>query len=336
VPNEGTAENNISAGGTHWFKFTSSNNYNNSSQYIHASFGTLAASLSVTVYNANGTENAAGGAGSAGTTITTTNDQYITRNLQSGLTYYIRITSTGSGTYKLLYNTSPWVKPTALNTPGGTAWTEGDLAVNGIQWFSFNATVGINYIHGAFGTLDDFTVRVYQSNRDPAAGGNANITTAADNNRYVSFTASSAGTHYIRVRPGNHVVNPPTNTGKSGTYRLTFNTTPWVNPTNIPDPDTWVNGNIVAGGQQWFSFVATSEVIYYVHGLNGTLTQFSAQLCRDDGSVLDGFVFTNPARIMSGALVQGTTYYIRVRPVNTALAGDYRIAFTETATPPAP
>jgi predicted RNA-binding protein with TRAM domain len=193
-----------------WFSFTATTSTFNG-QYMHVTFGTLD-DFYVELYNSSGAmvgirSNVYGSTRSTSRTVT------------SGQTYYIKVYSYGSrsGDYEITFNASstrPVWTPSAVVTPLAVGvWANGNIATaDGKQWFSFTATAYTQYIHVAFGTLDDFYVELY--NNSGATVGS--ITPMYGSTRYASRTVTSGQTYYIKVYPFDST--------DSGTYKIAFNT----------------------------------------------------------------------------------------------------------------
>ncbi|GBU29221.1 hypothetical protein R84B8_02785 [Treponema sp. R8-4-B8] len=207
------SDGNLSANGEQWFEFTATA----STQYIHAAFGTLT-NLYVQLYDSTGNT------GGDQTNLSNNNNdrRYISRSVTSGQVYYIRVTpysSSGSGTYRIAFNSTtapPNFSPLSTMLTANT-WADGDLSVNGEQWFKFTATANNQYIHASFGTLTDLYVQAYDSTGNGNTVGN--WTNLYDkyygSNRRISLLVTSGQVYYIRVT---------SDSSNSGTYRIAFNT----------------------------------------------------------------------------------------------------------------
>jgi uncharacterized repeat protein (TIGR02543 family) len=319
------------ANGQEWFSFTATA----TSHYIHFDYTGTLNSVNVQLYTT-------AGATQGSETRLYNSSSYASRSgLTAGTTYYIRVRpydSNGSGTYKIAFNassTAPAVQlptnaiPLTLNT-----WADGSIpTANGQQWFSFTATSSYHYIHfDTSGTLNDVYVQLYDSNG----------TTVGSETRLYSSTTSygrsltSGTTYYIRVRPYD--------SAGSGAYRIGF-TTSTTAPTLIQLPtnavsltaNEWADGSIaVANGQEWFVFTATTSTTHYIHfDSTGTLNDVNVQLYTSTGTTLVTQTRLNSSTTsISRTLTSGNTYYIRVRPYDSAGSGSYRIGFnTSTAAP---
>jgi len=197
---------NITAsGGEQYFRFTASD----TTQYILISFGTLS-DLYVQLYDSSG--NAVGSQTNlSGSTRSTS------RTLTLGQEYYIRVwpySSSGSGTYKIAFNTMSILPTDVTMISTINTWTDGTIASSGgEQWFRFTATTtGTQYIHVSFGTLTDLYVHVYTLDGN-AVGSQANL---YNSTRFTTRTLTLGQEYYIRVWPYS--------SSGSGTYKIAFNT----------------------------------------------------------------------------------------------------------------
>jgi len=197
-------DGNLSAYGEQWFKFTATA----STQYIHASFGTLT-NLIVQVYDSSSNE--------VGSLIYLYDNSttYASLSVTTGQVYYIRVMhwADNSGTYRIAFNTIPALPGTIATTLTTNTWTDGNFSENSEQWFKFTATASTQYIHASFGTLTDLYVQVYDSTGS-TVGSQTNLSISSS--RYTSRSVTSGQVYYIRVTP--------ISSSYSGTYQITFNT----------------------------------------------------------------------------------------------------------------
>jgi hypothetical protein len=322
--------------GEQWFTFTATA----STQYIHVAFGTLT-DLYVQVYNSIG--------GTVGDyTNLYSSTRYASRSLTSGQNYYIKVSPySGSGSYQIAFNTSS-TPPVAGGgggnwTPDGytpvqlteNQWSNGNIYTSdGEQWFTFTATASTQYIHVAFGTLNDLYVQIYDSNGS-TVGSSSNL---YGSTRYTSQSLTSGQTYYIKVWPYG---------SNSGSYQIAFNTssTPpvaggggtWSPPGYTPiqlTANQWANGNISSSsGQQWFSFTATAST-QYIHVAFGTLNDLYVQIYDSNGDAVGSSSnLYGSTRYTSRSLTSGQNYYIKVSPYGSN-SGSYQIAFNTSSTPP--
>jgi hypothetical protein len=121
--------------------------------------------------------------------------------------------TSGSGTYRIAFNTSTTAPiPTAIPLTVNV-WANGNIpTAGGVQWFTFTANASTQYIHIAIGTLAALYVQVYDS-----SGATVGSETYFSSDTSTSRTLTSGNTYYIRVRPYS-------STGGNGTYRIGFTT----------------------------------------------------------------------------------------------------------------
>jgi hypothetical protein len=320
----------IPLGGEQWFKFTATA----STQYIHVKFDTLN-SMYVQVYELNRTE-----VGSR-TYLYSTGTKYASRSLDVGQEYYIRvipyysyyINHHYSGTYQILFNTeniSPGANENATELTAGI-WGDGDIPLGGEQWFKFTATASTQYIHVSLGTLTDLYVQVYELNRTEVGSRTYLYSTGT---KYASLSLNVGQEYYIRITPYNTY-------NSNGTYQITFNgssTSPMTKPsnvTNITVVNVWNNGNITAGGEQWFKFTATASA-QYIHVQFDRLTNLLVDVCDLNGTTVggQGYLYGGGTAYGAWSLNVGQEYYIRVTPYFSSGSGTYMIAFNGSNVPP--
>ncbi|WP_461247553.1 pre-peptidase C-terminal domain-containing protein [Treponema sp. R6D11] len=188
-----------------WFTFTATAN----TQYIHVSFGTLKG-LDVQVYDSSSNK-----VGSQ--TDLHSSSPYTSRSVTPNQVYYIRVTpflSGYSGTYKIAFNTD-FIPPGVAIQLTANTWADGNLPNSSSeQWFKFTATASTQYIHVAFGSLNDLYVQVYDSS-GATVGSETYLYNLYNSTKYISRTVTSGQVYYIRVRPYG---------SNSGTYKIAFNT----------------------------------------------------------------------------------------------------------------
>jgi hypothetical protein len=197
----------ITANGQQWFSFTATAG----TQYIHIEYGMLT-SLYVRLYDSNG--------GALGDSIhfsgATGNTRYTALTVASGQTYYLKVTpysSSGSGTYKIAFNTIKW-SPGATDTATSLTeddWTDGSInSSSGGQLFTFTATATTQYIHVSFGTLTHLYVQLYDSAGN-TVGDRSNLYSST---RSKMLAVTSGQTYYVWVTPYSG----------SGAYQIAFST----------------------------------------------------------------------------------------------------------------
>jgi hypothetical protein len=205
-----TNGNIATAGGEQWFSFSATA----VTQYIHF-LGDSLTDIVVRVYTADGTLQTAG---SSTSNLDGIINRSLSRTLNVGTTYYIRITpynnTSGSGTYKIGFNdkaetpvvetTMPTTGVVTLNTV--STWGEGNIAAaGGAQWYSFtssaatgSATTVSQYIYFQAGTtLTDAYIQLYTS--DGRMVGTRSWLYAGTYSAYVSRTISPSTQYYIKV-----------------------------------------------------------------------------------------------------------------------------------------
>jgi hypothetical protein len=200
-----------SSSGEQWFRFTATE----STQYIHANFGTMhtTSGMNVQVFNSSGVS-----------VITDTNlcgtgsESFISINVTRFNQYYIRVwPNVLTGTYQIAYNASSTAPAITLPYSGVTqltenTWADGNFtALDGKQWFKFNATADMQYIAFNTGTLTSVYAQVYDS-KGVKVG---NMILFPANNTYISQSVTSGQDYYIQVRP----------TVGTGTYKIGFTRT---------------------------------------------------------------------------------------------------------------
>ena len=319
------ADGNIPSSGDkqQWFSFTATA----STHYLHVSFGSLNSysGMYVQVYNSSGVA-----AGSRTQLYSSTTNTSLM--LSSGQTYYIRVEpyySSGSGTYRIGFNTSfvpPGVTPIPLTE---NQWADGSLSIYAQQWFTFTATASTQYIHfSTTGTLKDVYVQVYDSG-GATVGSETRLYSSTTN---TSRTLTSEQTYYIKVTPYS--------SSGSGNYRIGFNTSTTatiVPSTAIPlTANVWADGSIpTSDGEQWFTFTATATTQYIHFDNSGTLTRVYVQVYDNSGATVGSQTYLySTTTSTSRTLNNGQTYYIRVRPYSSSYSGTYQIGFTTSTTAP--
>jgi len=327
------ADGNISTNGEQWFKFTATS----STQYIHASFGTLNSSTGIKVEVSNDSmrfsTSLRNGDNNAYTTLP---------SLSGGRTYYIKVSYAGSsGTYQITFNQSRTPPPlpipsniiaTATTLTAGV-WADGTISANGEQWFKFTATSSTHYIHASFGTLSSSSgiyVQVYSSTGSTI--GNQTGLYSYSSNKYTQLSLTIGQTYYIKV-------TSPYGSNSISTYQIAFNTSNTPPSTSITlTADTWANGSVSANGEQWFKFIATASV-QYIHvnfaPLNSS-TGIYVQLY--DSTVVNAI--GSQTRLNSSntstplSVTSGQVYYIKVTPSLSGNSNAFWITFSASSIEP--
>jgi len=303
--------------GEQWFKFTATA----ATQYIHFNTGTLN-NVYIQLYDSTGATVGANTnlSSSAFTTLSTS------RTLTNGSDYYIKVTSsTGSGTYRIAFNASSETSTIGITLPTANitqltvgVWVDGNIPISGgEQWFKFTATVATQYIHFNTGTLNNVYIQLYDST-EAAVGANTNL---SGSTLSTSRTLTNSSEYYIKV-------TPYSSTG-SGSYKIAITTTivpPGLSLTTLT-ANTWKDGNISSGGEQWFKFTAKAAP-QYIHFNTSTLKNVNIQLYDSTGFKVGT---SSNSDITSRTVTVGSEYYIKV---TSSYSGSYKIAITTTIAPP--
>ena len=211
--------------GAQWFKFTATA----STQYLHVTFGTMN-DMNIQLHSNSGIA-----LGNAQRLRGILGENILSLSVSSGQTYYVRVTSgTGisytlgstTGTFKMTFNSvthRPGTFDEAVGLSSGV-WENGNVLTDGEQWYKFTATAGTQYLHVAFGTMNDITVQLYTDSGD--ALGNAQILQSHNSyntnyRSYISLLVSGGQVYYLRVTPGSSSFS--VNISSTGTYRIAFN-----------------------------------------------------------------------------------------------------------------
>jgi hypothetical protein len=313
-------------GGTQWFMFTATA----ATQYIHVEIGAFVP-VYVQVY-----ENSGNAVGSEATLSGVTTS--ISRTLSTGQQYYIRVrpNSSGSGTYRITFNTS--FTPPNVTALIANNWANGNIAANGSQWFSFTATAAEQYIHVEFGTLTDIYVCVYDNN--------GTIVSILDRwelllERQGKRLESSSTSYSCSVTAGQqyYVRVWPYSSGDSGTYRITFNASSVPPGAVVLTANTWADGYIAeGGGSRWFTFTATAAT-QYIHAATADVTLYSyayvyVSVYDNSGNTVGGESLSN--MFLSHSATVGQQYYVRISTSAYGGGGtsSFKIAFNTSPAPP--
>jgi len=97
--------------------------------------------------------------------------------------------------------------------------------------------------------------------------------------------------------------------------------------------DTWADGNLSSGGEQWFKFTATADE-QYIH-INFDTTEYpdvqiNVQVYDSNGNGIEINPINNSYLL---TVISGQVYYIKVQSYNN-YSGTYQIAFNNSANPP--
>jgi len=303
------ADGNITAaGGTQWFRFNASS----ANHYIHAEFGTLS-NLWIQLYDENGS--AVGIESNLSGSINN-----ITRSLTSGQLYYIRVRpASGSGTYKIGFNSTFLSPSIVINALASNTWANGNVAANGAQWFSFTASAAAQFLYVLPGSLANISVLVYNTSGN-LIGSESSLNSS---NPFVSAALTAGNVYYVRARP----------TSGSGTFNIAYNAS--FSPPGAASltANTWADGNITTTtGMQWFSFTATAAA-QSIHSDFGTLSNIDVLVYDSSGNAFGSEArLSGNTRHLARTLTQGQVYSVRVRPASGS--GTYKIGFTSSVVPP--
>jgi len=301
-----------------WFKFTATGSYYH---YIHGGPNSY---IYVQVYNSSGAS--------------VLNQTYLNNTYNSnssyteGAEYYIRVTPSSAGAYKLAFadtSSQSNIKVTLPSNPSALyadTWADGNIPTgNGEQWYKFNATAYTQYIHVNSGTLNYLYVQLYNSSGNTVGS----QTYINSDTRYVSHSVTLGQVYYIRVWPYS--------SSYSGTYRITFNTAripPGVIP--LSEENAWTEGNLPTwNSEQWFKFTATGneEGVQYIHAIPGSVNYLRVQVFNSSGNAVgdEAYFYYYSSSYISLDVTEGEVYYIRVRPNSSSYSGSYTIAFSTSA-----
>ncbi len=201
--------------GEQWFKFVATV----STQYVYLKFSILT-DLWISMYDSKyyqigNKDNISGSSGSI---------RYVSRSLNIGETYYIKITG-----YNSSYSGAYWIGFTSFEAQPGTIitalneneWKNGEITQpssggTGEQWFSFEAKTSSQYIWIKTSTLTDLYVEVYDSNYN-TIGSKVNLSGSSGTVKNTTRTVTTGETYYIKITGYN--------SSYYGTYWITFNST---------------------------------------------------------------------------------------------------------------
>ena len=248
------------------------------------------------------------------------------RTVTSGQRYYIKVSPSNTGTYKIGFNKTqmfpyPCENPILLSE---NTWADGNLTTaNNLQWFSFTATANTHNIHFKPGTC----TFVYAAGYD-SSGNEVSSEQYLYLNASMSLTVTSGQSCYIKVRTYNSV--------STGTYKIEFTKTAYPHDaTIIPlSENTWADGNLLYNSHQWFSFSATAST-QYIHFKPGTCEYVLVQLYDSSGITVGSQAdLHSSALYASRTVTSGQRYYIKVILHIYSDPGTYKIGFNKTTTPP--
>jgi len=308
-----------------WFKFFATAE----TQYIHINFGTPN-NLYIQLYNNNGIT-----VGSKEEI--SSSSKYASLSLTIGTEYYIMLTPRYSDnfTYKIAFATSSTAPDVIVPSPSNAIeltqgkWTDGNIpSSSGEQWFKFKATSDKHYIHVSFGTLEYMYIQLYESDYTNTVGNQMFLSSYS---KYISQSLTTGQDYYIKITPFT--------SSDSGTYQIAVNTSDKVPPITLPNdattlsPDTWVNGDLTLGGEQWFKFKATDNA--YIQATFVTMDSINGlniQLYNSDGNTVGDKknLWSSSSSYAPTTLFIGQDYYIKVTPYDSYYLGTYKIAYSKT------
>jgi hypothetical protein len=297
-----------------WFKFTATS----ASHWIH--FEPVSGSMDSVVvqfYNDLG-----GAVGPTNVVMSTADSSKQGTGLPTTGVTYIRVRQyTGTGNYRIKFNTSPLpVWPPSCPTISAGTWTPGSNTATEVKWYTVTDD-GINrYLHGGYFTEDltytGLYVEIYN-----ASGGLVDDTGFVGNTNVATMSGTTAGqTYYLKVRADGI---------QTGSFNLTLGsstTRPSVgpfNPTSNPDIafDTFVDGELTSlSDENWFSFTSTQTGELSIEfSANGTLANANVVVYDSYHSLAfagdwwrsDGYPEGYP---LSFTVNSGVKYYIGVFP----------------------
>jgi len=322
-----------------WFKFTPSA----ALSYMHFNFGTLK-DLYIQLYDNNGNT-----IGNRSEIWGIKSASYSSFNI--GQEYYIKITpdfSSDNGTYKIAFNTSS-AAPVVIKLPLNAiqlnvdTFADGEItASNEEQWFKFTATADKQYIHAAFGTLNDIHIQLYKVYDDIYGlplGEETELTTAIYTPKYTGRTLNAGEEYYIKVMPHYYYYH------NKGTYKIAFSPL-FISPVfdiKTLTADKWTEGDFTKQDEvQWYKFTATAAE-QYIHASFDTMFDWSGlriQLYDIDGKTVgeEGSLREDPfdpnGKYTSRTLEAGKVYFIKVYLYTYLHLGTYKIAFNISKTLP--
>ena len=261
-------------------------------------------------------------------------------NYTSGNRYYIKMFGNSnfsdtypdkiSGTFKIAFgkNTPPAITLPTENVTELTAntWTAGDISsALSEQWYKFTANANPQYIHFELGTMTMAFVKLYD-NTGKIVGDSATIMSTILN---ISRTVTSGSEYYVRVTAI-----------AAGTYKIGYTNSTTPPPIELPEyatdlpANTFTEGFISEGGENWFKFNATDNT-QYIHFKKNNLSSVYVQLYNNTGTAVgvptrlsDSTLYT------SKTVTSGQDYYIKVYPTVSTQFGEYVIAVSDSFTTP--
>jgi hypothetical protein len=256
----------------------------------------------------------------------------LSRELEIGQAYYIRVRQAGDGTnYKGAYRialteTGESPNMTTLPTVGvvplaANTWTDGEQG--GETWYSFTANERNLYVHILPGTGIAFWIQVYGSN----GGTVGNFIYSSGSGPSGPWELETGKTYYIGFPYK----------GYSGTFQIAINDSTTPPPVTVPtgaiplSANTWADGT--TSGGEWYGFTANATT-QYIHFDFTTATGASVKVYDSTGNMVgtqNSASVTAPS--FSRTFTNGSAYYLYVT-LGTA-GGAFRIVFSASEVPPA-
>jgi len=146
-----------------------------------------------------------------------------------------------------------------------------------------------------------------------------------------SATAPSAvGTYSITINVAEGTNYSARNNLSVGTLTIAD---PFTFATTLTE-NTWADGNLPSGGEQWFKFTATATT-QYIHFKPGTLTDVYVQLYDSTGGTVGSQTrLYDSSSNISRSVTIGSEYCIKVTPFSSSYSGTYQIVFNASALSP--
>ena len=207
-------------------------------------------------------------------------------------------------------------------------------SANKEQWFKFTASASTHYIHVSHGTLSDFSVQLYDANKNAVGSKIDYHESQLDGYTgwYSEITVTRGKVYYLKVTPYY--------SSSYGTYRIACRNT-LLSPESMDTAkvlyfDTWVSGSITDDDDNkstLYKFTAKSATTHYIHINFGTLTQADVRLYDSRGSILENrTTLSRSGYIPYQYLTNGSVYYVSIW--STSNTGTYQVALNTSTTAP--
>lgn len=192
-----------------WFQFTATA----AVQYIHIVRGTVSR-LYVQLYDRAGVE--------IGDPYTyhQSSGTYDRLNLSNGKKYYLKVSASDSGAYKIAFTESADLTPDTVAAMASApalnpdTWEQNELTVGEEHWYTFTATAETQYIHVFYGTLTDLYLQLYNSEGEKQ--GDSYRLSNKEAYKAYSLIFTIGAVYYLKVWPYS--------SSGSGSYKVAFNT----------------------------------------------------------------------------------------------------------------